>query len=352
MKRSKIIYSLNGVRGFAVLLVLFSHASNFGFNLHPNVSFSGAGRYGVFLFFVLSAFLLTKQFLDHNFKKGEINTFVAHYFKRRFLRIYPLFTFALVVYYLLHKFGYSIYQIDEVVFIKTLFLMTGKGIFWTIPVEFQYYFILPIISLAFIKIRHPIVIIAFVIIFTSIWWHYIPPKYVKNILPFFPIFLLGSLTAYISHRVKFNSSHKKYLTACFNILSILCLFSFFLLIANFYNYLFNADISKSHFHKSFFLLSLLSCCLIFFTIHGNGIIKKIMESRILVFWGNISFSAYLWHMIFLQIITTFSQLPSEINFIIFLVTTASCSYLSFKLIELPLSKGQLFGSTKIKRKTF
>jgi peptidoglycan/LPS O-acetylase OafA/YrhL len=50
---------LTGVRGFAVLLVLCSHAGHSNYYLHSAFDFSGAGRYGVFLFFVLSAFLLT-----------------------------------------------------------------------------------------------------------------------------------------------------------------------------------------------------------------------------------------------------------------------------------------------------
>jgi len=264
MEKSNIIYSLNGVRGFAVLLVLFSHASNSGLSLHPSLSFSGAGRYGVFLFFVLSSFLLTKQFLDKDFKKGEFKPFVAYYLKRRFLRIFPLFVLSLVVYYMLHTYGYSIYPINEVVFFKTLLLMEGPGIFWTIPVEFQYYFIIPIISLAIIKVRKPILIIVFIVIFISIWWYFIPPKYVVNILPFLPIFLLGSLTAYISKMIKVYLSRKKYVSNIFNVFSIFCFLSFIFLTPNFYNHLFHENIGRTYFHKEFLLFSLLSCCLVFF----------------------------------------------------------------------------------------
>ena len=56
--------SLDGLRGLAVLLVLVSHASNIGVWLGPWFDCRGVGRYGVFLFFVLSAYLLTRQFFE------------------------------------------------------------------------------------------------------------------------------------------------------------------------------------------------------------------------------------------------------------------------------------------------
>lgn len=144
------INSLNGIRGFAVLLVLLSHASNKGINIHPSLSFSGAGKYGVFLFFVLSAFLLTRQFIIAKSKKEPLPNFITHYFIRRFLRIFPLFTCVLLAYFILYKTGYGIYDIDGIKLIKTFLLLDGPGIFWTIPVEFQYYFILPIVALLLI----------------------------------------------------------------------------------------------------------------------------------------------------------------------------------------------------------
>ena len=55
--------ALDGLRGVAVLLVLLAHSSNVGLRLHPALDLSGCGRMGVFLFFVLSAYLLTGQLL-------------------------------------------------------------------------------------------------------------------------------------------------------------------------------------------------------------------------------------------------------------------------------------------------
>ena len=58
--------SLDGLRGLAALMVFLSHTSNEGIYFSSSFNFSGIGKSGVFLFFVLSSFLLTYPFV----KKG------------------------------------------------------------------------------------------------------------------------------------------------------------------------------------------------------------------------------------------------------------------------------------------
>lgn len=341
MGKVEKINSLNGIRGFAVLLVLLSHASKAGVNIHPFLDFSGAGRYGVFLFFVLSAFLLTRQFLDSKPAYNEIKSFVSHYFLRRFLRIYPLFIAALFAYYFLYKIGLTVYNVDGEMFIKSMFLLDSIGIFWAIPVEFQYYFLLPIIALIFLYAKKPIIIITILSLFTIFWWKLIPPDYATHLLPFLPIFVLGSVTALISNIVKDHIALHPNLINIANMLAIICLSLFILLIPNFYNHLFNKNLYLTAFHKEFLLFTLLSCSLVLFTVHGNGLVKKLMENSVMVFWGKISFSAYLGHMIILTAVIQLG-LPATMQWFIFITLTASFAYLSFKYFELPLSTYHTF----------
>lgn len=340
--RNKEIVSLNGVRGFAILLVLLSHSSNAGLKLNPVLNFSGAGRYGVFLFFVLSAFLLTGQFLEHNIDKKGLRSFLAHYFTRRFLRIYPLFGIALIIYYLLHKYGLSIYPIDGAVAIKTFFLLDAKGLFWTIPVEFQYYFLLPAVSLAIKRFTNVYSLIVCTIIFLAMWRFFIPPKYVVHVLPFVPIFFLGSVAAFMSVKLAPVVSERRGLVKAFNVFALISFLGFIVLTPFFFNGLFAVNIGKSFFHKSFLLFAVLSCCLIIFTVHGDGLIKKLMENKGLVFCGKISFSAYLGHMIILKAIVAYGKFGPETGFVVFFVLTAMLSYLTYNYIERPLSKVHVF----------
>lgn len=270
--------SLTGIRGFAVLLVLLSHATYCGLNLHPSIRFLGGGRYGVFLFFVLSSFLLTRQFIEADFKKKDKIKFIKYYFIRRILRIYPLYIISMIIYYIIYKSGYRIITINFVIFIKSILLLDAEGIYWTIPVEFQYYLILPFIAFLFLKLRLKTIIVFYVIyIFT--WGKLFPPEFVTNVIPFLPIFISGSVCAFIFsalsryiHRKK-DSNLRDWI---FNTLS------FIILLPNYYNIIFSANIGREHFHKEFILFSILGSCFILFTPFSTGIIKRFMESKFMV----------------------------------------------------------------------
>ncbi|MCE2594384.1 acyltransferase [Motilimonas cestriensis] len=339
------VESLNGIRGFAVLLVLLSHASNVGLSLHPALSFSGAGRYGVFLFFVLSAFLLTRQFIEYQPTREQLWPWVKRYLLRRLIRIYPLFVAALLTYWLITHLHLGlrleVISLDDVV--AAIFLLDGKDIFWTIPVEFQYYFLLPIAYLLLNKITSIWRTSVILMVFSVAWWLLFPPEYVANLLPFLPIFVLGSGCAFLSHQLTEYLNHHpgRFLRLALNALALASLSAFFLLTPGFYNQLFSAEVVRTEFHEQFMLLALVSCVLVVSVVHGNGIVKKVMESRLLIFWGNVSFSAYLGHMIVLAFCRKLT-LAVEFKLLIFLFLTSGLSYLSFKFFELPLSKPKNF----------
>ena len=59
--RPRHLNALDGLRGLAVLVVLASHFSSAG--LFPRPALHGVGKSGVYLFFVLSAFLLVRNLL-------------------------------------------------------------------------------------------------------------------------------------------------------------------------------------------------------------------------------------------------------------------------------------------------
>lgn len=339
MESNQHIKSLNGIRGFAVILVLLSHASNEGLKLHPSLSFSGAGRYGVFLFFILSAYLLTRQFLHNREMKEDFASFLKQYFIRRFLRIYPLFMLALFLYFILNKLGFYAIPIFKVDLATHLLLFEGKNVFWTIPVEFQYYFVLPLVALVLVSVKlHSIWLAIATLTISIIWWQLIPPKYVANLLPFFPIFLFGSVTAYLSlcfEKLDMNSRNYEYSLDAMAVISLLV---FILLIPNYFNLMFDTSYSYTHFHEEFFLFAFVSSVLVFTTVHGSGIVKRMMESSFMEFWGKVSFSAYLGHMVILIFIRNNSDFSALINTLLFLSITAILSYLSFRYIESPLSK--------------
>ena len=92
------------------------------------------------------------------------------------------------------------------------------------------------------------------------------------------------------------------------------------------------------FQYQFILFALLSGGLVLLTLFSDGIVHKLMESKILVFWGKVSFSAYLGHKIILAFVNELVFLPSSIKFIIFISFTAFFSNLSFQYFERPLAQ--------------
>src|SRR5690606_20068490 len=121
--------------GLACLTVLLAHLPGF-FAPDYGRYFTGTGKYGVWLLFVLSAFLLTNQLQRNGLRLAP----VASYAVGRSLRIMPLFWLAILVYWWLGTAG-----IDSPADVwAAASFRHGYAHLWTIPVEFTFYALLPI----------------------------------------------------------------------------------------------------------------------------------------------------------------------------------------------------------------
>ncbi|HEX8927066.1 MAG TPA: acyltransferase [Terriglobales bacterium] len=98
MRADSRIPELDGLRGLAILLVLFFHvgilrAASSGALLDPLITF---GWSGVDLFFVLSGFLIGGILLDNR----DSERYFAPFYARRFFRILPIYTAVVGLYWL------------------------------------------------------------------------------------------------------------------------------------------------------------------------------------------------------------------------------------------------------------
>jgi peptidoglycan/LPS O-acetylase OafA/YrhL len=198
--------SLDGLRGLAVLIVFLSHTSNDGTYLLPHADFSGIGKSGVFLFFVLSSFLLTLPFVSKG-RQAFTRNFILNYAVRRFFRIYPLYFLFLLLGLVTSLIFSQVLSSDKPVgipfylsvndFIAQLALIQGEGVTWSILVEFRYYFLLPFLALVYAiilknKIVPSIVLTIFLILVGEAYWP--ESESVTNDVrlgPYLPIFFLG-----------------------------------------------------------------------------------------------------------------------------------------------------------------
>jgi peptidoglycan/LPS O-acetylase OafA/YrhL len=90
---------LDGLRGLAILMVVVAHGPVINVFL-PNV-----GRAGVYLFFVLSAFLLSRQLYNSGIRSATL----TRYFVARVFRIYPLVVSVILFIYSMRLSGIGWY---------------------------------------------------------------------------------------------------------------------------------------------------------------------------------------------------------------------------------------------------
>jgi peptidoglycan/LPS O-acetylase OafA/YrhL len=127
----KFIPALHGLRGLAAMMVLLSHLGIAGMAVLP-LPHDRIGKAGVWVFFVLSAYLLAP--------KVKAPRDIPAFLLQRFFRIYPLLFVAL----LLHAaFGH----ISAADIPASLLLLQGHGEIWAIPVEFKFYLLAPVAGL-------------------------------------------------------------------------------------------------------------------------------------------------------------------------------------------------------------
>lgn len=298
---SRRIPELDGLRGLAIVLVLFYHSfelarydgNNFFVQLIFSVSRFGAS--GVSLFFVLSGFLIGGILIDN---KDAFNYFKVFYI-RRSLRIFPLYYSFLIVYIIFvyarlcgvvnfpeWLFGFDLTKLSYLTLTQNFLMVKSKTLdhqalspTWTLAVEEQFYLTLPLI-IRFISRKHLLTVLASIealVVLTKVFmkisgsWD---PYYIF-LMPFrIDAFIFGVIAAIFlrSDKMKnwLRSRHNQY----FVILPALVVMTF---------------ISDNY---PLYVLLLLWTLLA----KPESIIRKIFRHRVLCKIGVLSYCIYLIHM--------------------------------------------------------
>ena len=332
------VKSLDGLRGIAILFVLLSHSSNAEIYLHSSLDFSRIGKIGVNLFFVLSAYLLDKQILQA-LKAGKANIgYWKRYTLRRVFRIYPLFLFALSFHYIFYITGFKTVIESPQEIITHLFLVEGKSIFWSIPVEFKYYIISPIVIFLIYRYfnLHLFKIIALfgILAFISITTEFLFKLPEISTFRYIPIFLTGTLIAILEIEKK---NELNALIKWIDYSALLSIFIILITIPSFFEFIFDLKIK---FHAPLFYLpfSLLWGIILISATKGDRL-KKILEFKLLRFIGKISFSLYLLHMPVIKLMQKFNDsINQTVDIYFFFIVTFALSSVTYLFVERPCSK--------------
>jgi peptidoglycan/LPS O-acetylase OafA/YrhL len=293
--------SLNGLRGIAILMVLFSHLKLTD-NFFYNTIFSGPR--GVNIFFVLSGFLITTLCIKEKAATGDLS--LKNFYIRRALRIFPVAYLFIVVLIILNFFfhlaihnknfiGTSLYLMDFSSYFRKYYFSWYTGHFWSLSVEEQFYLIIPFILKRKFKV-YLLAILSIVFILPLI----LSLQYI------FPMLNTGVLYAFTHFIIKFQAIA---VGCLFSVLMfkysvsnwflgkgkfILNILSFLLILLIPYDDLFNLESVFTG-----LLISILIGCLIVSNISpGNDLVFKFLNTKILNTIGILSYSIYIWQQIF------------------------------------------------------
>ena len=334
--------ALDGLRGLAVLLVLLDHASDTGMRFTEAMDLNRAGKYGVYLFFVLSAFLLTLPFCRPDGPKLDDARTWLNYFLRRFVRIFPLYAIVLAVLGVLLPAD----KAGSMSFVAHLLIRDGQDQFWSIPVEVKFYLVLPMIgvALAFLRRRAwwkalaaalgAVAVTAAVFVNERAWSLTETILLAKSIRPF----LFGSAAAFVHATVVVRFARSRWFALGCEVGAFLALGAVVLRIPYFYERVFGVVVRKMPGDQ--LILGALWSVLILGALGGTGWMRSALAWPPLRYLGAISFSVYLWHRKFLSDVVDL-PLPAQVRLAVFIAIVVAVASATYFLVERPLSRVRL-----------
>ncbi len=219
---------LDGLRGIAVLLVLWYHVWEISWLATPPwLAFLPAtGFVGVHLFFFLSGFVISYPFI-RSAVNGTSQPAWGHFAWRRFIKIVPSYVLSIAAAYAI---GYAQIQpnastvpdlITHLLFVHTWFpdrYGTIDGVLWTLAVEVEFYCIFPLIWWGFK--RSPWLTAGAMIAIAWIWrvalaqccYETYFAQWEENLPGYFDIFAFGMIAALLFVRFgeRWRSSRATY----------------------------------------------------------------------------------------------------------------------------------------------
>jgi len=330
-------------RGIAALMVLTSHYTYF---FTSEVSFFNFLTTGIDLFFVISGFVFAPLILFGNIP-------VKSYLIRRFFRIYPLYFCSLLLYY-----GFAPADPQKITFfINHLFFlqttntvqeaMFFNAVTWTLPIEIEYYLLVPFLALLTAKNINTIFVVAIlaivfkpilVITSTEVSNPNLSTILDSNLPGFLIEFMVGILlfkfyTMYKDQKIPIMF-HVTIIIAA--IILLYCLSLFFL------SYEHEKITHGNFLLKSYFRFwCAISYAILLFPFLIN--LKKVNSFfySTCLFMGSISYGVYLFHLLIPKVLNYLNyNLTGFIGYFTCLILTVILALITYYLIENP---ARIFG---------
>ncbi len=347
---------IDGLRGYLAFFVFLHHSYIWRFFLQSNEwnepesnLFNQFGQTTVAFFFVITAFLFTTKLI--NSKTKQIDW--TEYIKARFYRLFPMYFFSvLVIFFIVACLTDFTAQVPFVENLKSILSwiffnvrkdldinglensrILNAGITWTLPYEWVFYFLLPLIALFFkIKVNYKTL---FVFLAAAAITMIINKSSLRHFIPF----IGGICVALLIDSKRFETvlKQKKYA-----VLAIILLL-----------------ISVYFFHSGRKPVPIIITSVVFLIVASGNNFFGLLSSAFSRKFGQVTYSLYLIHGIVLYVLFNFvigiEKAKELTDWEFWLVIAASVfplifiCQLTFKYIELPLMNLAKAKSAKTKK---
>jgi len=295
------ILVLDGLRGIAVLLVIFAHArQTIGFPILPfsaaSVFAGNLGSIGVDIFFVLSGFLITNLLCRERALSSHIS--IRQFYLRRVLRIMPAYVVFLSTIWMLTELHLaSVSRRDWIAALTYTMNFRDRpswivGHLWSLSIEEHYYLIWPIVF-SLLSPRRAVAILALVLVTCpAIRWGILIWKPSLSAMTDLWTFTrldciaAGCLAALLIQREASMPFLRRLCRLWTGALAIVVI----AVILSSLSGKFAVGVAPS-------LIAICLGVLILVSIQSSG---TLLENRYLRFIGTVSYSLYLWQQVFLN----------------------------------------------------
>jgi len=360
---------LSGIRGWAALWVFLYHV--WGMSGHPDFTailagvsldftpLVSIGFAGVTIFFVLSGFLLALPFAEWQSGLRE-RPKLKRYFLRRVMRVFPAYYAQLAILLLIaawmpgqnaiHDWGSFIRHLLMLFTPPPLGTLPINGVWWTLPIEFSFYLVLPLLALLMRPGRWWLLLVGSLVVMYL--WRYgvatrmadatVPQRVVASYqLPgSMDAFGLGMLAAYLYvNRFRLPAGFLPSLNlGRLGLPGVLLVFvAIYWLPGKRHEYW--ADNPIFYLWTPALVLGVVA--IILAGVAGSRMINWFFSNRFMIYAGLISYSFYIWHFPVLNwiVATAWFQTLDNMRFLWLLLISAPLifliSTLSYIFVEVP-----------------
>jgi peptidoglycan/LPS O-acetylase OafA/YrhL len=335
--------SLDGIRGVSILWVIGVHANLIG---------GSSAIIGVILFFVLSGFLITSLLLEE--WNGYRDISLKNFYLRRALRLLPALLVMLTVFILYSYlasprkiFVNHARQVLIVVLYFSNWVQTYEfvgwgwiGHTWSLSVEEQFYTLWPLLLLLMLrrlKLQSVLRLVVFGTLLSVLARFYLATATAARYERLYngldtraESLLLGAAVAVAlaSGWLAFNNKGRKILSVAAGLCAIALLMGYKL----------NPWDEDDIHYVGWFAMSLGGAIIITHLVTAKGsYLHRMLENRILVYLGRISYGMYLWHYPVLRICEKHGW-SRWTNALVAIPVTIFIAVISYYFIELPCLK--------------